>query len=314
MHLVHHVNAMRAGMENTANTTTRNVTLVVTDVLDPTMVTVSSALRMPSVTVTDIVSVSHTSGINSTAMINATNMSTVIQSVSKLTRRILTTAHVLAQEKDTVRHVSPTLTATGRVNVNVTTAGPDQPAKPGKANATQGVTTPATDLLHTTAMHVPLTPFVTTMQATNMSRNAYVANGGLVKTAASIVDHVHQLAMDAQDLMPTSVRTVYPTLTTRLTELVSVVTNGWAPTAHRSVLTAMRHVKSVSHQISTSVSSARTDSPLLTDTVSHAPNAARPARQQTEPLTTNAQAATQASDKMAMECAKHAIHHVRHAM
>ena len=58
-----------------------------------------------------------------------------------------------------------------------------------------------------------------------------------------------------------------------------------------------------------SVSSVRMDSPWLMDTVYHAPTVVLHANQPTEPLPTNVLAATLASDSMAVDNAKLAIHH-----
>jgi ribosomal protein L17 len=127
-----------------------------------------------------------------------------------------------------------------------------------------------------------------------------VTNGGQEKTVASIVDHVPQLVTDAQDQVLMNVRTVLKTHTTRLMDLVTVVTSGWELTVHTNVLIVMRPVKSALLQTLTSVSSAKMDSHLLTDTVSHVLTAVKHAQQPMEPLPTNVKAATQASVSMAM--------------
>jgi len=193
----------------------------------------------------------------------------------------------------------------------VTTAGPDQIVPTGLVNVIQNVTTAATDLLHTTVTAALSMPYVIMTQKTVSTRSAYVTNGGQEKTVASIVVHAPQPVMVAQDQVLMNVRTVLKTHTTRLMELVAVVTSGWDLTVPKNVLIVMRPVKSVLLQTLTSVSSARTDSPLSMDTVYHVLNVVQHAQQLMEPLPTNVKAATQASVSMAMECVNHATHHAR---
>jgi len=99
-------------------------------------------------------------------------------------------------------------TVTGKDNVNVTRAGPDQTVQTMMVYVIANVITAAMDQQHMTVTAVLKMPFVTTMQTSDLTRSVSVTNGGQVMTVASIVDHVLLLVMVVQDQELTIVKTV----------------------------------------------------------------------------------------------------------